>query len=304
MKYMIIDGNSLANRAYFGIRRLTAPDGTPTNAVFGFLSVLGKLKEQYRPDIIAAAFDVHEPTFRHKEYAEYKAGRHPMPDDLRVQIPIIKDVLREMSIPVYEEPGYEADDILGCAASECAKRGMECYLVTGDRDSFQLIDDNTSVCFLCNSKTDSACSLYTKDRFEEEYGFEPVHLIDLKALMGDHSDNIPGVPGVGEKTALELIRKYRSIDSLYENLDDPGIRETVRKKLTAGEESARFSYWLATIIKDKCFAFEWSENASVECFKPGAYSMFSGLGLRKFIAQWGIEEHKETEENYTMEGFF
>jgi len=304
MKFMIIDGNSLANRAYFGIRHLSAPDGTPTNAIFGFLSILSKLKEQFNPDIIAAAFDVHEPTFRHIKCETYKANRHPMPEDLRVQMPLLKKLLKVMNISVYEVPGYEADDILGCAATQCVGKNIECYLVTGDRDSFQLIDDNTRVCFLCNTKSDSACSLFDLNRFRAEYGFEPHNIIDLKALMGDHSDNIPGVPGIGEKTAMELIRNYKSIDNIYDNLASLEIKESVKKKLSLGEESARFSYWLATIIRDEEIISEWNCNYDVSNFQPEAYDEFNKLGLKKYISQWGITKITSEEENYSMEGFF
>ena len=214
MKLMILDGNSIVNRAFFGVRQLNAPDGTPTNAVYGFLAILQRLLDEQKPDALCVSFDLKAPTFRHKAYEGYKAQRKPMPEELAVQMPILKEVLDDMGIRRYELEGYEADDILGTAASVCEKEGWDCVIVTGDKDSLQLVSDTTTVCNVKTRMGQTETILYTPEEFRREYGFAPLRMIDLKALMGDSSDNIPGVPGVGEKTALELIRKYDTIDAI------------------------------------------------------------------------------------------
>ena len=250
MKLMILDGNSIVNRAYYGIRPLTAPDGTPTNAVYGFLAILQRLLDEQKPDALCVSFDLKAPTFRHKNYAEYKAQRKEMPEELAQQMPVLKELLDAMGIRRYELEGYEADDILGTVAAICEGENWNCVIVTGDKDSLQLVSPQTSVCNVKTRMGQTETIEYTPERFEEEYGFEPIHIIDLKALMGDSSDNIPGVPGVGEKTALGLIQKYRTLDAIYNDLDSLEVKEGVRKKLRDGEESARMSYWLATIVRD------------------------------------------------------
>ena len=207
MKLLVIDGNSIVNRAYFGIRMLNAPDGTPTNAVYGFLTILHRLLGEEKPDGLAVAFDLRAPTFRHLRYDGYKAQRRGMPEDLAVQMPILKQVLDAMGIFRMEKEGFEADDLLGSVSRLCEKNGGVCVIATGDRDSFQLITQHTRVLHIKTVKGQTQTVNYTKERFEQEYGFQPARMIDLKALMGDASDNIPGVSGVGEKTALDLIRR-------------------------------------------------------------------------------------------------
>ena len=218
MKLMAIDGNSLVNRAFYGVRSLNAPDGTPTNAIYGFLAILRPLLEEYKPDALAVAFDRREPTFRHRACDFYKAQRKPMPEELAVQMPLLKEVLDVLGITRLELPGYEADDILGTLAAQCEAEGDECLVVTGDRDALQLVDGKTGVVHVVTRGGKSDHLLYTPEVFEGEYGFEPKRLVDLKALMGDSSDNIPGVPGVGEKTALDLVRRFGSLDGVYEAL--------------------------------------------------------------------------------------
>ena len=242
MKLMILDGNSIVNRAFFGVRQLNAPDGTPTNAVYGFLAILQRLLDEQQPDALCVSFDLKAPTFRHRAYEGYKAQRKGMPEELAVQMPILKEMLDDMGVRRYELEGYEADDILGTAAAVCEKEGWDCVIVTGDKDSLQLVSDTTSVCNVKTRMGQTETILYTPERFREEYGFEPARMVDLKALMGDSSDNIPGVPGVGEKTALELLRRCGSLDAIYEHLDTLEIKDGVRRKLAAGEESARLSY--------------------------------------------------------------
>ena len=250
MKFMILDGNSIINRAFYGVRPLSAPDGTPTNAVFGFINILQRLVDTRHPDALAVAFDLKGPTFRHLKFDGYKAQRKGMPDELAAQMPVLKELLDTMGITRYECQGYEADDIMGTAGKICEEHGWECDIVTGDKDSFQLITNTNHVIHIKSRMGQTETNEYTPTVFREEYGFDPVFIVDLKALMGDSSDNIPGVPGIGEKTAMTMIRSFGSLNGVYENIDSPQIKDGIRKKLIAGEASARLSYELATIVKD------------------------------------------------------
>ena len=288
MNLMILDGNSIVNRAFYGVRQLNAPDGTPTNAVYGFLAILHRLIEEQKPEALCVSFDLKAPTFRHKAYEGYKAQRKAMPEELAVQMPILKDVLDKMGIHRYELEGYEADDILGTASRICESAGWNCTIVTGDKDSLQLISEKTTVCNVKTRMGQTETILYTPERFREEYGFEPKMMVDLKALMGDSSDNIPGVPGVGEKTALDLVQRYGGIEEIYKDLSALAVKEGVRKKLAAGEESARKSYWLATILCDVPLRFQPEDNLWDENYQPGLYELFKKLGFHKFIEKWGI----------------
>ena len=294
MKLMILDGNSIVNRAFFGIRQLNAPDGTPTNAVYGFLAILQRLLDEQKPDAVCVSFDLKAPTFRHKAYEGYKAQRKGMPEELAVQMPILKEVLDDMGIRRYELEGYEADDILGTAASICEKEGWECVIVTGDKDSLQLVSEGTTVCNVKSRMGQTETILYTPETFAQEYGFGPKGMVDLKALMGDSSDNIPGVPGVGEKTALDLVRKYGSVDEIYANLDTIDIRDSLRKKLAAGEESARSSYWLATIFREVPIPFRPEENLWNRNYRPELYDLMKRLGFQKYIEKWGLAPTEES----------
>ena len=289
MKLMILDGNSIVNRAFYGVRMLNAPDGTPSNAVYGFTAILQRLLEEQKPEAVCVAFDLKAPTFRHLEYDAYKAQRKPMPEELAVQIPILKELLDAMGIRRYELEGYEADDILGTAAAVCQREGWDCAIVTGDKDSLQLISAGTTVCNVKTRMGQTETINYTPALFREEYGFEPERMVDLKALMGDSSDNIPGVPGVGEKTALDLIRRYGTIDNIYAGLDSLDIKAGVRKKLREGEESARKSYWLATIARDIPIHFVPGENLWNRDYQPSLYPLMKRLGFNKFIEKWGLE---------------
>ena len=220
MKLMAIDGNSIINRAYYGIRPLTNRDGLYTHAIFGFLTTLLRLKAEEAPDALCVTFDVHAPTFRHKADAAYKATRKPMPEELRMQVPVLKEVLDALNIPRYELAGWEADDLLGTISRKCAEAGWDCVVVTGDKDSLQLVTERTKVKLVSTRMGQTTTVDYTPETFREKYGFDPIHMIDLKALMGDASDNIPGVKGVGEKTAMGLVQMYGSIGSLYEHLPE------------------------------------------------------------------------------------
>ena len=288
MKLMILDGNSIVNRAYYGVRMLNAPDGTPTNAVYGFLAILQRLLDANSPDALCVAFDLPAPTFRHRQYALYKAQRKPMPDDLAVQMPLLKDVLSAMGIKQLSAEGWEADDVLGTVARLCEADGWDCEIVTGDRDSFQLITEKTDVLHVKTAKGQTETIDYDLKRFNDEYGFAPPLMVDLKALMGDASDNIPGVAGIGEKTALDLIRRFGTIESIYSNLDTLDIKDSVRKKLSAGEESARMSYELATISREAPVELRPADAAWKMENRPELYAALSRLGFRRFIDKWGL----------------
>lgn len=245
MKFLIIDGNSILNRAFYGIRLLSNKKGMFTNAITGFFNIYMKLIAAFNPDGAAVAFDLKAPTFRHKLYGEYKAGRKGMPEELFMQLQPVKDLLYAMGVSVIECEGYEADDILGTLSAECHNKGYECIIATGDRDSFQLITDKVSVNLAANKED----ILYTPEKIMEVYGVTPIQMIEVKALMGDSSDNIPGVAGIGEKTALSLIQKYHTIEEIYAGINEIEITKSVREKLIKGEESCRMSRELGTICK-------------------------------------------------------
>ncbi len=296
MKLMILDGNSIVNRAFFGIRLLTAPDGTPTNALYGFLAILQRLLDEQQPDALCVSFDLKAPTFRHKAYEGYKAKRSAMPEELAVQMPILKQLLDAMGIRRYELEGFEADDILGAASRICEQSGWDCVIVTGDKDSLQLVSEHTSVCNVKTRMGQTETILYTPRVFEEEYGFSPEKMVDLKALMGDSSDNIPGVPGIGGKTALELLRRWGSLEEIYRDLDHLDVKDSVRRKLREGEQSARLSYWLATILRELPLRFTPEENRWDRDYGPELYPLMQRLGFSRFIEKWGLEPAREQAE--------
>ena len=293
MKLMAIDGNSILNRAYYGIRPLTTRDGLYTHAVFGFLTTLLRLTAEESPDAVCVTFDLHAPTFRHKADAAYKATRKPMPEELRQQVPVLKEVLDALNIPRYELEGWEADDLLGTMSRKCGAAGWECVVVTGDKDSLQLIDEHTKVKLVSTRMGQTTTVDYTEAVFQEKYGFAPIHMIDLKALMGDASDNIPGVKGVGEKTAMGLIQAYGSIDRLYAQMPeivtapDTPAKPGVVKKLAEGEESARHSCWLATIDTNAPLDFRPEDNRR-EAPGPEAYPLFLKLEFTKLIEKFNL----------------
>ena len=288
MKLMILDGNSVVNRAFYGIRPLTTRDGLCTNAIYGFLNILRHLEDEEKPDAVCAAFDLRAPTFRHEKFDGYKATRRPMPDELAMQMPVLKDVLRAMRIPIYECEGWEADDILGTAGRLCGEDGWDCVIVTGDRDSLQLIDAHVSVKLVCTRAGQTDATLYDGDKFRAEYGFEPKILIDLKSLMGDSSDNIPGVPGVGQKTASELLAKFGSLDGIYGNLESAEIRDSVRKKLEAGRDSARMSYDLATIRTNAPISFRPEDSLLQKPDRKALLALFRRLEFTRLIERYGL----------------
>ena len=208
MKLLILDGNSVINRAFYGVKPLTTREGLYTNAIYGFLNILEKIEKEEEPEAVCVAFDLHGPTFRHLRYDGYKATRHGMPEELAQQMPVMKQVLAAMNIPIYACQGWEADDVIGTVGKICGNNDWECVIVTGDRDSLQLIDEHVKVKLVISKPGQTTATLYDVEKFVEEYGFEPKKMVDLKALMGDSSDNIPGVAGVGPKTATELLMKF------------------------------------------------------------------------------------------------
>ena len=288
MKLLILDGNSVINRAFYGVKPLTTREGLFTNAIYGFLNILEKNEKEEMPDAVCVAFDLHGPTFRHEKYDGYKATRHGMPDELKQQMPLMKQVLRAMNIPIYECQGWEADDVVGTVGRVCSANGWECVIVTGDRDSLQLIDENVHVKLVISRPGQTTATLYDKALFCEEYGFDPIHMVDLKALMGDSSDNIPGVAGVGPKTATELLLKFGTLDGVYENLDDPAIRPKLREKLEAGKGSAYLSYDLATIRKNAPIDFTPMDAIIQPYNRSELYKLFVQLEFVKLIDKYGL----------------
>ncbi len=288
MKLLILDGNSVINRAFFGVKPLTTRDGLYTHAIFGFLNILEKMQKEEQPDALCVAFDLHGPTFRHEKYEGYKATRHGMPEELAQQMPVMKDVLRAMNIPIYECQGWEADDIIGTVGKICGNNGWECVIVTGDRDSLQLIDEYVHVKLVISRPGQTTANLYDIERFREEYGFLPPKMVDLKALMGDNSDNIPGVVGVGPKTATELLLKFGSLEGVYGNLQDPGIRPKLRERLESGKDSAWLSYDLATIRTNAPIDFAPEDALRREPNRPELYNLFVKLEFIKLIDKYGL----------------
>ena len=288
MKLLILDGNSVINRAFYGVRLLSTKDGQYTNAVYGFLNILQRVEQEERPDALCVAFDLHGPTFRHERYEGYKATRHGMPEELAQQMPVMKDVLRAMRIPIYACQGWEADDVIGTVARICGEDGWDCVIVTGDRDSLQLVNDRVSVKLVVTKGGQTSSTRYDPAAFEAEYGFAPIRLIDLKALMGDSSDNIPGVAGVGPKTATELLKTYGTLDGVYENLTPEAMKGKLYDKLAAGKESAYLSYELATIRLDAPIDFRPEDALRREPDKKALYDLFLRLEFVKLIDRYQL----------------
>ncbi len=298
MKLMVIDGNSMINRAFYGIRPLTTREGIPTNAVYGFVVTLQRLLEEEKPEALCVTFDRREPTFRHLAYEGYKAQRKGMPEELAAQMPILKEVLDAMNIPRYELAGFEADDLIGTISRKCEEMGWDCVIVTGDKDSLQLITEHTRVKLVSSRMGQTSTKDMTPEVFREAYGFAPIHMVDLKALMGDTSDNIPGVPGVGEKTAMALIGQYHTIDAIYAAMPNVDAKPAMLRKLQEGETSARMSHQLATIVTDAPLVFVPQDNLRCAA-KPALYDIFLRLEFSRLIEKMGLTAtpHNETVEN-------
>lgn len=292
MKLMILDGNSVINRAYYGVRPLSTKDGLFTHAIYGFLNIMQHMQADEQPDALCVAFDLHGPTFRHERYDGYKATRHGMPEELAMQMPWMKDVLRAMNIPIFEAQGWEADDVIGTVAKKCSAENWDCVIVSGDRDQLQLVDDHVTVKFVSSKAGKTDAVNYTPERFQEEYGFAPIHLIDLKALMGDSSDNIPGVAGVGPKTATDLLLKYGTLQGVYENLDTGEIKGKLLEKLKNGKESAFLSYELATIVCEAPIDFQPEDCICREPKQDTLYDLFVRLEFVKLIDRYHLRRRE------------
>ena len=282
-KLLIVDGNSILNRAYYGIRMLNAPDGTPTNAVYGFLNTLFNHLETEKPDYLCVAFDVKEKTFRHKMYDLYKAQRKPAPEDFLVQLPLIKEVLNALNCVCLEKPGYEADDIIGTVSRLCEEKNIECRILTGDKDDLQLASESTVVKLVITRMGKTDTTDYKAADVMEKYGVTPSEFIEVKGLMGDPSDNIPGVKGIGEKTAFSLIKDYKSIADIYENLDTIEVTESVRKKLAADRDMAYLSRTLAEIDRNVPMKIDFDSFRRKPCSADSAVKLFSRLNFKSFI---------------------
>jgi len=293
---LAVDGNSILNRAYYGVRPLSNREGLPTNALFGMVSILEKNMEAVHPDYAAIAFDLKAPTFRHKMYAEYKAGRRPMPDDLATQLPLAKETAAALGFCPLELAGYEADDILGTLAAMAEKEDCAAYILTGDRDALQLISDRVHVLLATNTETVD----FGEEQFQEKYGVPSARFVDVKALMGDSSDNIPGVPGIGEKTALKLIAEHHSLDGVYANLPKADLTPSVRAKLESGKDSAYFSKTLATICRTVPLEKSLDDIAYNGPHRADLTRLFVRFEFNAFLKRMGLDE-AETPTTETAE---
>ncbi|MDD6146000.1 MAG: DNA polymerase I [Oscillospiraceae bacterium] len=295
MRVLVVDGNSIANRAFYGIKLLSNKQGQFTNAIYGFMNILIRLSQECEPDAVAVAFDLKAPTFRHQMYQDYKAGRKPMPPELRSQMPILKELLTDLGYRIVEKEGYEADDILGTLSAQCTGENR-CFLATGDRDSLQLVSENTSVLLASTKMGKPATVLYDVEKIKEVYGVSPQGMIEIKALMGDTSDNIPGVAGIGEKTAGKLIQDYGSIDYIYEHIDELDIKKGVREKLIAGKDSAYLSRDLGRICLEAPID---TDLASYRIRKPDSFKaikLLANLEMFGIIEKLGLTAETAPEE--------
>ncbi|MBQ9099720.1 MAG: DNA polymerase I [Clostridia bacterium] len=288
-KILAVDGNSIVNRAFYGIRPLSNKEGLPTNALFGMVSILEKNLELVKPDFAAIAFDLKAPTFRHKMYDAYKAGRRPTPEELLTQLPLAKELAAALGFTPLELEGYEADDILGTLAAMAEAEDCEAYILTGDRDALQLISDRVHVLLATNTETIDM----NREKFREKYGVESTQFVDVKALMGDSSDNIPGVPGIGEKTALKLIAEYGNLDGIYRELPTAKHTPSVRAKLEGGKDSAYLSQKLATIFRQAPIEKSLSQLTYNGIDKTAALALFTRFEFNAFIKRFGLAEPQQ-----------
>ena len=294
-KILILDSNSLMNRAFYALPLLSNSDGVHTNAIYGFTNMLFKMQEEIKPDYIVAAFDRKAPTFRHKEYGDYKAGRKKMPPELAEQFPLIKELLSLMGINIYEIDGFEADDIIGTVAKLAGNNNMEAFIVTGDKDALQLASDSTKVIITKKGVTETA--VYNKEMFIDEFGITPTQFIDVKGLMGDKSDNIPGVPGVGEKTAFKLIQTYGSIEGVLSNIDEISGKK-LKENLTTYSEQAIFSKKLATIMTDVPIDINLDDIKNKDGYdKENLKKYLFKLQMKSLVTKLGIDSDEEKEES-------
>ena len=289
MRLLVIDGNSIANRAFYGIKLLTTKDGRYTNAIFGFLNIMNSLLRECEPDEVAVAFDLKHPTFRHEMYDGYKGTRHAMPDELAQQMPILKELLTDLGYRQVSAKGWEADDILGTLAAACEARRDDCFLATGDRDSLQLVSETTTVLLATSAMGRSKTETMDLDAIHEKYGIEPKQLIEVKSLTGDTSDNIPGVKGIGEKTAMTLVKNFGTLDSVYDHLDSPIIKPRQRENLLACREDAYLSHTLGTIRTDAPIDTAEGAYKVTEGNKPAAVRLMQELEIQTLITRFGLD---------------
>lgn len=294
-RFLIVDGYSILNRAYYGVPFLSNKEGFPTNGIYGFYGILLRILEDRKPTHLAVAFDVHEPTFRHKRYAAYKGTRKPMPDDLKRQVPMLKQLLQDSAIPILTLPGYEADDLIGTVSRRMQEKGMEVLMLSGDRDLFQLVSLTSCLCIPRTRNKVTVTEYYHEEEFTEEYGVTPEEYIAVKALMGDSSDNIPGVPHVGEKTALGLIRQFHSLDQLYARLDEV-TSSRIKSLLSDNKEQAYLSYELARIDCGAPLTFDPEQARYESLYTEAAYEDFKRLEIYSLLKRFPDSVKKACEE--------
>ena len=298
-KVLLVDGHSIINRAFYGVPDLTNVNGLHTNAVYGFLNILFKTMEDEKPTHLAVAFDVHHPTFRHEMYPEYKGTRHPIPDELREQVPVLKELLQAMNIPIMERPGLEADDILGTMAKNAQKNGFDAVILSGDRDLLQIADERIKIRIPKTKGGKTEVEEYMPRDVEEKYGVSPLAFIDVKALMGDSSDNIPGVPKVGEKTAISLVQEFGSIDGIYENIEKVS-KPAIRTSLEENKELAIFCRKLVTIVTDAELPFTLDEMTIGNFYNPNSYARIKELELKSFYTKFDAADTGKKKETSSL----
>ena len=294
-KIVLIDGHSILNRAFYGVPDLTNAEGLHTNAVYGFLNILFRILEEEKPQYLAVAFDVHAPTFRHKMFGEYKGTRHAMPQELREQVPVIQELLHAMDVPLLMKEGYEADDLLGTVAGRCEKEGLDVTVVSGDRDLLQLATEQVLIRIPKTKGGKTEIRDYHTAEVQEEYGLTPAQIIELKALMGDSSDNIPGLPGVGIKTATAILQQYGTIENAHEHIDEirpPKAQKAMREHWDLAELSKK----LATIDTDVPIEVELSSMEKKDLFTPAAYPIFKRLEFKKMLTLFDRPSETERPE--------
>jgi DNA polymerase-1 len=296
-KFLIIDGNSIMNRAFYGLgntKMFSKTANIHTNAIYGFLNIYWMIIDKLKPEYVSVSFDLKAPTFRHLMYADYKGTRKGMPDELREQMPVIKQIMTAMNVPILELEGYEADDILGTVANENTKKGIFTYILTGDKDSFQLISSTTSIVMPSSKPGKTEYTIYTPELLKEKFNIEPYQVIHIKSLMGDASDNIPGVKGIGEKTAYSLIEKYTTLENIYDNIETIDASEKIREKLISDKETAYLSQKLATINIEVPVTLNYKNLLLSDVNKEQLYILFKKLEFTKFLTKYdfaGIESN-------------
>ena len=297
-KLVLIDGHSILNRAFYGLPELTNAQGLHTNAVYGFLNIMFRILEEEKPDYLAVAFDVHAPTFRHEMYEAYKGTRKPMPEELREQVPVMKDVLKAMGVVIMERPGLEADDVLGTLAKKAQSLGMEVTLVSGDRDLLQVADEHIKIRIPKTKQGRTEIEDYYPADVERTYGVTPLQFIDLKALMGDTADNIPGVPKVGQKTAAELMGQYGSLDAVYSHVEEI-TKKSIRESLKENKDLADLSKVLATIRIDSDVELDYQAARAEGYYTEEAYQLFKQLGFKNMLNRFEAKEKGEEQKELT-----